>query len=100
MYRATAAYPTGDYRRSKMLARVNVTSKAYTLGTYNLKENNSRSYFFIVAEAPLTIEMNNGGGLISLQAGGFYEPLVAPINPIQVVATGNFVISSDKQNLE
>jgi hypothetical protein len=99
MYTYDGSISTTNLRRSgKMLDKSNLKSKAYGAGTTIFKKSNNRGYLLIYAEAPLTIELGEGGGLIPLAATGYYEPLVAPISEVKVIATGNFVIASNSIN--
>ena len=76
------------------ILRLNTVSKAYT-GNQSFPADSSRGYFFIVmTSAAGTVEFGEGGGLIPLANGQFYEPFVCPISQIDVVTTGTFVVHS------
>ena len=73
--------------------RTNLTSRAQT-GTTVLEPNNNRSYFAVFPTTDgATIEFNEGGGLVPVAEGGFYEPYVVPTGLVEIIGTEYTVVT-------
>ncbi len=74
------------------LDRMNLISKEYT-GNQTFNANTQRGYLLIqMGNSGGTVELGEGGGQLSVPAGGVYEPLICPISQIDVRTTGSFVV--------
>ena len=69
-----------------------LVSKEYT-GTTDLPRIETRLYFAVYATTgSLTVEFGGGGGTILVPEGGFYEPLVPPTSPVQIIG-GTYTVA-------
>jgi hypothetical protein len=77
-----------------MISKANYKSITITEET-TFATDTQRNYFMVVpTTGTATIEFNDGGGLVPLAEGGFFEPLVVPVGTIKIVpsALGSCVV--------
>jgi len=73
------------------LQNLNMTSVAIT-GTTTLAANTRRKYLFVIfGTGGGTIEIGDGGGLITLPESGYYEPYICPSSKIEIIGTATLV---------